>query len=107
MKTLCDCGSNQDTKKLYVRGKEVVLCESCRVRVSMELKEESISITADGKYKRVGNNEYVEGSYRLWLDGKGSLRMKLDKGKELYYIPKQSKLYNSLTNDLFYDIDEN
>lgn len=101
MKTLCDCGSNQDTKELYVRGEKVVLCESCRVRVAMELKEESISIQPNGKYKTAGNNEYVEGTYRLWLDGNGSLRFKLDGEKELYYVPKHSKLYNSLVNDLF------
>ncbi|MED2971806.1 hypothetical protein P4361_05890 [Fictibacillus sp. B-59209] len=45
---------------------------------------------------------YQEGSYRFWLDtNTGSLRLKLDGNKELYTIPKNTKLYDRLMSDLF------
>ncbi|MED0970016.1 hypothetical protein [Bacillus paramycoides] len=47
-------------------------------------------------------NLYHEGNYRFWLNIKtGSLRMKLNGDKELYTIPKNSKLYDRLMNDFF------
>ncbi|QOR64876.1 hypothetical protein IM538_13565 [Cytobacillus suaedae] len=45
---------------------------------------------------------YNEGTYRFWLDTEnGSLRLKLNGDKELYTIPKNSKLYDRLMADLF------
>lgn len=45
---------------------------------------------------------YKEGNYRFWLDTEtGSLRIKLDGNKELYTIPKNSKLYDRLIADFF------
>lgn len=45
---------------------------------------------------------YQVGEYRLWLNTeKGTLQMKLDGNKELYTIPKNTKLYERLLNDFF------
>lgn len=45
---------------------------------------------------------YKEGTYRFWLDTEtGSLRIKFDGNKELYTIPKDSKLYDRLIADFF------
>jgi hypothetical protein len=45
---------------------------------------------------------YKEGNYRFWLDTEtGSLRIKFDGNKELYTIPKDSKLYDRLIADFF------
>ncbi|WP_223702222.1 hypothetical protein [Sutcliffiella deserti] len=45
---------------------------------------------------------YKEGNYRFWLDTeKGYLRLKLDGSSELYTIPKDTKLYDRLMNDVF------
>lgn len=47
-------------------------------------------------------NLYQLGEYRLWLNtDSGALLMKLDGNKELYTIPKNSKLYERLINDFF------
>lgn len=47
-------------------------------------------------------NLYQLGEYRLWFNtDAGALRMKLDGNKELYTIPKNSKLYERLVNDFF------
>jgi hypothetical protein len=48
---------------------------------------------------------YKEGSYRFWLDTEtGSLRIKFDGNKDLYTIPKDSKLYDRLIADFFSQI---
>lgn len=45
---------------------------------------------------------YQLGEYRLWFDTEtGALRMKLDGNKELYTIPKNTKLYDRLIHDFF------
>jgi hypothetical protein len=45
---------------------------------------------------------YKEGTYRFWLDTEtGSLRIKFDGNKELYTIPKDSKLYDRFIADFF------
>ncbi|KAA0548612.1 hypothetical protein FZW96_08580 [Bacillus sp. BGMRC 2118] len=47
-------------------------------------------------------NLYQEGTYRFWLHTEsGSLRLKLNGDKELYTIPKGTKLYDRLIVDLF------
>jgi hypothetical protein len=47
--------------------------------------------------KETEKNIYATGSYRLWYDKKtDTLRLKLDGEKDLYYIPKSSKMYNEL-----------
>ncbi|PEI98668.1 hypothetical protein [Bacillus pseudomycoides] len=45
---------------------------------------------------------YQVGDYRLWLNTEtGALQMKLDGNRELYNIPKNTKLYDRLLNDFF------
>jgi hypothetical protein len=45
---------------------------------------------------------YKEGNYRFWLNtDTGALQVKLDGNKELYNIPKNTKLYDRLLVDLF------
>ncbi|WP_066254100.1 hypothetical protein [Neobacillus drentensis] len=45
---------------------------------------------------------YKLGDYRLWLNTEtGALQIKLDGNKELYNIPKKTKLYERLLNDFF------
>lgn len=45
---------------------------------------------------------YKEGNYRFWLNTEsGSLQLKLDGSKELYTIPKNTKLYERILNDQF------
>ena len=49
-------------------------------------------------------DEYVEGTFRIWIDAKGYLRMKFNAEPEsLHYIPKSSKLYDGLIQEFFPD----
>lgn len=47
---------------------------------------------------------YVEGTFRIWMDSKGYLRMKFNQDPEsLHYIPKSTKLYSELIEEFFTD----
>lgn len=42
-------------------------------------------------------NHYIDGSYRIWIDPDGGMRLKFDKD-EIVYINKGTKAYNDLMN---------
>ena len=45
-------------------------------------------------------DQYIEGNYRIWMDPKGGIRIKLDR-QEIFYISKKSDLYHELKGKMF------
>jgi hypothetical protein len=64
------------------------------VEVLARVQEESNGSKAVYSPVNEKGNEYIDGTYRLWRDKAGAIRLKLDKGKELYYISKELELFD-------------
>jgi hypothetical protein len=66
-----------------------------QIREGAELMNKPIrTITESG-------NAYIDGTYRLWMDPKGAIRIKFDKSEEIFYISKKTDLYDELSEKMF------